>query len=127
MFTERKIRLLEDAQSKPVQTFLQFDAFTRVGNDDCIRPDEEGDCLMLSAVTELRRTDCIRLQFTPDTPVADVARMLRKMITWLESPDLGNLEEVGHKEEMRQRLLDIEMRTGSRTIIEIGGDENIPF
>lgn len=126
MFTERKVRLLEDAQGKPVRMFVQLDAFTNVKRDDCIHPDEEGDCLMLSAVAELRQTDCIRLQFTPETPVTDVTRALRKMLTWLESPDLSNLEEMGQREAERQRLLDTEMRTGKRQTI-FDGDEGIPF
>ena len=52
--------------------------------DGVMHPDEDGDCLMGRISEELRNSDCIRLQFTPDTNPFDALRALDKIKDWIK-------------------------------------------
>lgn len=76
---DTKAILLKEAEKKPVRKFVQYDVFTHAERDDVMNPDRDGDTTSWGITDELRNTDCIRLQFTPDTSPLDVLKALKKI------------------------------------------------
>ncbi len=84
---DTKAILLEKAKKKPVRKFVQYDVFTK-----------DGDATSWGVSDELRNTDCIRLQFTPDTSPFDVLRALKKIGAWIERDISLNFKEKFEKD-----------------------------
>lgn len=81
---EKRGKLLEAAKNKPIREFVQYDAFIDVLADDVMRRDDDGDCLWKSTATELRNSDCVRVQIPVDTNPIDALRALEKIIKWVK-------------------------------------------
>jgi hypothetical protein len=71
-------RLLEEARSKPVREFVQYDAFHTEGPDS----------LFGGWVNELRNGTPCRVQIEPGVDAASAVAMLRRIVDWIETDGL---------------------------------------
>lgn len=88
------VSLLLDYARKQPRDYLQLDGFGGVHpDDDVLQADGDGDSLTSSWQTELRHGPPeVRVQILADTIREDAARLLRKLLEWLETsfdPVLG--------------------------------------
>jgi hypothetical protein len=76
--------LILQASKKPIRKLLQFDVFQNVVEDDVMRPDEDGDCLMWGNNYELKNTDALRVMVPSGASASDTLRGLKKVISYLK-------------------------------------------
>lgn len=84
--TEQKMLLLNHYAQREPTHFAQIDGFY-VGiecDDDDMRPDDDGDCIMGGATYELMRGAEVRVLVKYGTSATQAIRLLKKITAWLE-------------------------------------------
>jgi hypothetical protein len=78
------------ASPKPLRNFIQVDGWANIEPGDYVMvPDDEGDVLTGGACREPQRSGTtVRILIAADADQADIVRIIRKQLDWIENRDI---------------------------------------
>jgi hypothetical protein len=81
---------------KPVRDFIQIDGYANEpGGDSIMVPDIDGDVLTAGACRELQSSaTTVRICIASGADRADVVRIIRKQLAWIEREDLNVIDSM---------------------------------